>query len=63
MNREEQWFKDIKSFEWEELDNKTLHIKAGESEGYLIVVGYDESTKDIFVLHEENGRRDLVRNE
>lgn len=47
------WFKDIKHFEWEELDGKTLHIRAGKKEGVMIVVGYDQETKDTFVLHEE----------
>lgn len=46
-------FKDIKPFEWEELDGKTLQIRAGKQEGVLIVVGYDQETKDIFVLHDE----------
>jgi|GEM_PF-3421243 len=46
-------FRDIKPFEWEELDGKTLQIRAGKQEGVLIVVGYDQETKDIFVLHDE----------
>ncbi|MFB6473001.1 hypothetical protein ACFCW7_09145 [Paenibacillus glucanolyticus] len=52
MNNQE-WFKDIKHFEWEELDGKTLQIRAGKHEGVMIVVGYDLKTKDTFVLHEE----------
>jgi len=47
------WGKDIKPFEWEELDGKTLKIRAGKHEGAMVVVGYDPETKDVFVLHEE----------
>lgn len=43
----------IKLFDWSELDGKTLHIRAGKQEGTMIVVGYDQESKDIFVLHEE----------
>lgn len=32
---------------------KTLKIRAGKQEGVMIVVGYDQETKDTFVLHEE----------
>ncbi|MEK5166007.1 hypothetical protein NYE69_27175 [Paenibacillus sp. FSL R5-0527] len=49
---DQTWFKYIKPFEWEELDGKTLKIRAGKQEGVLIVVGYDQETKDIFVLHD-----------
>ncbi|MGE7828918.1 hypothetical protein [Paenibacillus sp. NPDC093718] len=52
MNNQE-WARDIKPFEWEELDGKTLKIRAGKQEGVMIVVGYDQETKDTFVLHEE----------
>lgn len=52
MNNQE-WFKDIKHFEWEELDSKTLEIRAGKHEGVTVVVGYDQESKDIYVLHEE----------
>lgn len=52
MNNQE-WARDIKHFEWEELDGKTLQIRAGKHEGVMIVVGYDQETKDTFVLHEE----------
>lgn len=52
MNNQE-WARDIKHFEWEELDGKTLEIRAGKHEGVLYVVGYDHKSKDIYVLHEE----------
>lgn len=52
MMDNQTWFKDIKPFVWEELDGKTLQIRAGKQEGVLIVVGYDQETKDIFVLHD-----------
>ena len=45
--------KDIKPFEWEELNGKTLRIVAGRQEGALIVVGYDQETEDVYVMHEE----------
>lgn len=53
MNKPKFKADDIKPFEWEELNGKTLRIVAGEQEGAMIVVGYDQETKDVYVLHEE----------
>lgn len=47
------FFDGIKPFSWEDLDGKTLQIRAGKQEGKMLVVGYDQETKDIYVLHEE----------
>lgn len=54
MNKQTRMIEDsIKPFEWEELNGRTLQIVAGKQEGVMIVVGYDQETKDVYVLHEE----------
>lgn len=39
---DQTWLKDMKSFEWEELNGKTLRIVAGKQEGVTFVAGYEK---------------------
>lgn len=43
----------IEPFDWEELDGKTLHIRAARHEGAMIVVGKAVGSEDVYVLYEE----------
>ena len=48
------WLKneDIKSFDWRDLDGKSLDIKVVENEGVLMVGGRDENGI-MYILHSE----------